>query len=92
MDRVPEYFRLAFANVHERLLSNRTYDCHLSGSTVCAILFDGLHVWCANAGDSRAVLYSTPNNKNQIHLHPFKATELSEDHKPDLPKERNRIE
>ena len=38
------------------------------------------HVYCANAGDSRAVASS----KGQ-------AIELSEDHKPDLPTERSRV-
>ena len=92
MDRVPEYFRKAFSTIHERLMTEKAYNCHLSGSTVCAILFDGLHVYCANAGDSRAVLYSTSNNKNQSPNIPFIATELSMDHKPNLPKERSRIE
>ena len=93
--RVPEYFRTAFSNIHERLLNEKTYNCHLSGSTVCAVLFDGLHVYCANAGDSRAVLYSRTKGaaKNQpIVGKLFNATELSEDHKPDLAKERARVE
>lgn len=38
-------------------------------------------IYCANAGDSRTVLCK----KN-------KAKDLSEDHKPELPSERNRIE
>lgn len=29
-----------------------------SGSTVTAVLFDSLRIYCANAGDSRAVLYT----------------------------------
>lgn len=38
-------------------------------------------IYCANAGDSRTVLCKKS-----------KAKDLSEDHKPELPSERNRIE
>ena len=57
-----------------------------SGSTVCAVLFDSKRVYCANAGDSRAVLY-TQGKKGGL-----KVTALSEDHKPSLLKEKIRIE
>lgn len=39
----------------------------------------------ANAGDSRAVLAKTSGSK-------FVAVDMSVDHKPDLPEEKNRIE
>jgi len=42
-------------------------------------------VYCANAGDSRAVLY-TQGKKGGI-----KITPLSIDHKPSLPKEKARV-
>ena len=57
-----------------------------SGSTVTAVLFDSLRIYCANAGDSRAVLY-TQGKKGGL-----KVTPLSEDHKPDLPKEKARVD
>ena len=59
------YFNEAFKIVHERLMTKKTYDTHLSGSTVCAVLFDGVNLYCSNAGDSRAVLYSNDQEKNQ---------------------------
>lgn len=62
------------------------FDCHLSGSTVCALLFDSNYIFCSNVGDSRAVLYSQVKKTN------FKITPLSEDHKPSLTNERKRIE
>ena len=57
-----------------------------SGSTVTAVLFDSLRIYCANAGDSRAVLY-TQGKKGGL-----KVTPLSEDHKPSLPKEKARVD
>jgi len=51
-----------------------------TGTTSCVVLITGDEIYCANAGDSRAVL-KTGN----------KAVPLSLDHKPDLPGERKRI-
>jgi serine/threonine protein phosphatase PrpC len=84
-ERIPKYFRDSFQVVHEDLYKKQ-YDINLSGSTVTTVLFDGYRVYCANAGDSRAVLY-TQSKKGGI-----KVTPLSEDHKPSLPKEKARIE
>lgn len=57
-----------------------------SGSTVCSVLFDSKRLFCANAGDSRAVLY-TSSKKGGL-----KSVPLSEDHKPDIPAEAARVE
>lgn len=84
-ERVPTYFRDAFEQIHTSLF-HKPYDCHLSGSTVTAVLFDSKRIYCANAGDSRAVLY-TQGKKGGL-----KVTPLSEDHKPGLPKEKQRVE
>jgi serine/threonine protein phosphatase PrpC len=40
------------------------FDVHLSGSTVCALYFEGTYIHCANAGDSRAILVQIPPYKN----------------------------
>lgn len=48
------------------------------------MLFDRNILYCANAGDSRAVLFAE-NPKG------LKITPLSYDHKPELPIERMRI-
>lgn len=45
-----------------------------TGSTACVVLITKNKIFCANAGDSRAVLYSA----SKVH-------ELSHDHKPDNP-------
>ena len=44
------------------------------------MLITGSEIYCANAGDSRTVMCERGQ-----------AVELSFDHKPDLPEERNRI-
>lgn len=52
-----------------------------TGCTACVALITETEIICANAGDSRCVLSNGGN-----------AVEMSEDHKPDLPTERARIE
>lgn len=58
-----------------------------SGSTCCSVLFDRNTVFCANAGDSRAVLYSFSEEEGGMNVTP-----ISIDHKPDMPIEKKRIE
>lgn len=65
-------------------LKSSSIDCSFSGTTCVTVLFDNGKLYCANAGDSRAVLYSCKNN---IWL----TNALSIDHKPDLDKEKQRI-
>jgi protein phosphatase 2C family protein 2/3 len=52
-----------------------------TGTTACVVLITSTEIYCANAGDSRAVLCCDD-----------KAYALSEDHKPDSPGELQRIE
>jgi len=54
---------------------------HDTGTTSCCVLITPTEIYCANSGDSRAVL-----------CHDNKAYPLSEDHKPDRPSELQRIE
>ena len=53
-----------------------------AGTTGCVVLITKDSIYCANLGDSRAVLCQTVK----------RAVPLSEDHKPDLPEEKRRIE
>jgi len=75
----------AFVEVDDKLKKERSIDAELSGTTAVFCLYkveSGKHkIWCANAGDSRAVLYSKGG----------KCTDLSVDQKPDTPKEMARI-
>jgi len=58
-----------------------------SGTTATVVLITPDWIVCANAGDSRAVLYTCNNNGSAT-----SCTPLSVDHTPDLPAERERIE
>lgn len=49
-------------------------------------MFDRNTIFCGNAGDSRAVLYSQDKTKNCIRITP-----LSEDHKPSMMVEKKRV-
>lgn len=59
-------------------------DIKFSGSTCVTVLIDSQHVYCANVGDSRAVMCSQANEKIWV-------TPLSRDHKPDQMDEADRI-
>jgi len=76
--------RQAFFAAHTDLQNSRV-DCTCSGTTcVLAYILDGKIV-VANAGDSRCVLAQRDGTG-------FKHKDLSEDHKPELPLEKSRIE
>lgn len=63
---------------------NSGFDVSYSGSTLIAILICGSLMITCNVGDSRAVL----GRKNSD---TWESVQLSEDHKPELPSERDRI-
>jgi len=65
-----------FARLDEAILSKSWQD----GSTGCVVLVRKGSFWCANTGDSRAVIF-----------HNGKAKPLSKDHKPNNPAEKRRI-
>jgi protein phosphatase 2C family protein 2/3 len=80
----------AFVNVDKLLKQERTIDAELSGTTGVVILLrkrpDGAIVgWTAWVGDSRAVLATKEASGK------YKGEDLSDDHKPDTPKEQARI-
>ena len=53
----------------------------MAGTTAVVCLITKTEIYCANAGDSRAVISKR-----------MKSKDLSIDHKPDLPAEKRRIE
>ena len=56
-----------------------------SGTTCCSVMFDQNTIFVANCGDSRAIMCSYSPKSG------IKIQQLSEDHKPGLPKETERI-
>ena len=71
----------SFFNKMDNDLKEQKFDVHFSGSTYVIVFRFGKKLICANVGDSRAILV-----KKDI-IEP-----LSIDHKPNLPKEKSRIE
>ncbi|XP_068572510.1 protein phosphatase 1D-like isoform X1 [Cebidichthys violaceus] len=59
-----------------------------SGTTASVIVIRGVHMYVAHVGDS-AVVVGVQENDSDITL---QALEITQDHKPELPKEKERIE
>ncbi|KAF3706599.1 Protein phosphatase 1D [Channa argus] len=59
-----------------------------SGTTASVIVIRGVHMYVAHVGDS-AVVVGVKENESDITL---QALEITQDHKPELPKEKERIE
>jgi serine/threonine protein phosphatase PrpC len=58
-----QLFDRAFTQCNNEL-DYTNFDVNLSGSTVCTVIFNGTRVYCANAGDSRAIKVAIPNIEN----------------------------
>lgn len=99
-----------FRQVHKNLEEMKwTFDPSFSGTTVNAVFInpDERKLIWANAGDSRALLFSikssdynsqsddvniiNPGGESEFDNLEWEITALSDDHKPDLPKEHERI-
>lgn len=77
-------------------LINEKFDVHYSGST-CVIVFQvNNKLICANAGDSRAIMikdsFGYKEKKGSDPFAFFETDNLSRDHKPESPEEKDRIE
>ncbi|XP_037543986.1 protein phosphatase, Mg2+/Mn2+ dependent, 1Db [Nematolebias whitei] len=59
-----------------------------SGTTASVVVIRGIHMYVAHVGDS-AVVVGVKENDSDITL---QALEITQDHKPELPKEKERIE
>lgn len=62
------------------------FDTNLSGSTLVTVFIHENKVYCANVGDSRAVIGKQKPNSTGFKAHP-----ISTDHNPSLERERLRI-
>lgn len=83
-DRQREYFLKQGFKTAESKLKNSGIDYTNSGTCCISVFIYRDKCYIANLGDSRAVLYRTTNKEKQ-------AIELSRDHKPTRPDEKERI-
>lgn len=72
------------------LKSSANFDINFSGSTFVSVLKIEEKLWCANVGDSRAILARQLDDMNTKGSH-WMSIGLSRDHKPDEPDEEERI-
>ena len=80
--------KAALKSAHSQLsreIFNSKIDSSFSGSTSVSVLLKDRTLFCANVGDSRAILGCVDGNARWV------SVPLSLDHKPDLPTERKRI-
>lgn len=73
-----------FINVNNQLGNNYKINSMQSGTTCCSLILTPNSVISCNLGDSRAVLGRYANNK-------WSAIDITSDHKPDNPIEKERI-
>ena len=80
---MPGIFNNIYHQMHMSLQNPSHFESQLSGSTCCTVMFDRNVVFCANAGDSRAVLYSYDRQQNGMTIQA-----MSVDHKPQMKSEK----
>ena len=67
---------------------NNKYDVSLSGTTCSLIYLSGNSLYTSNLGDSRSILIRFDgSSKGDL----IKVRQLTDDHKPEVPKEKQRI-
>jgi serine/threonine protein phosphatase PrpC len=75
----------AIAKVERNMLRNYRIDSEFSGTTLSMAIIRGNHVTGVNIGDSRVILGKETENGR------LAAQDITFDHKPDTPKEKERI-
>lgn len=80
IDKVDVAMKKAFLDIDEAMLKDETLHDQMAGSTAVAVLIKENNLYCANAGDSRAI--ACINGKVEV---------LSLDHKPNNESELKRI-
>ena len=81
-----DFFKNAFHEADIEMTKQREFEYNFSGTTCNIVVQLNKHLICASVGDSRGILiYDNDNKTNQGIL------QLSNDHRPDLPQEFERI-
>ncbi len=73
----------------DNLLKNVKFNALESGSTCVLVIHIGTHILCANAGDSRAIVVFDEKGDNDLDF--YFSEPLSNDFKPEIPEETERI-
>lgn len=94
----------AFEEIHREVCANSEIDSHNSGSTLTVVIIESDQLYCANVGDSKAILIwdvkkaqnarasSTDKNMRSGESQSgANITILTASHQPDAPKEKARI-
>ena len=84
-DDPPAALKAVFLEVDQFLKVKLGTAAKYSGTTAVAVLLRDSHVWVANAGDSRAIVATGSDPSKLV------ARDLSRDHNPDSPGEKERI-
>ena len=74
-----------FEDLNKELLSKAKFDVHFSGTTCVMVYMINNKIICSNIGDSQAIMVTNDDKGN------YYSKELSHDHKPDSPGEKERI-
>ncbi|MCL7047037.1 hypothetical protein MKW94_003018 [Papaver nudicaule] len=85
ISNLKESFVKAFKVMDRELRMNPNVDCLFSGTTAVTMVKQGLDLVIGNIGDSRAILGTRDENDSLV------AVQLTEDLKPNLPREAERI-
>ena len=78
----------AFLECDEQL-KYADFDSYDSGTTCVLVIHIGIHIICANSGDSRAIAVYDEQGDSELNF--LKSAQLSTDYKPFIPEEKNRI-
>lgn len=74
----------SFLDIEDELKLKTSIQVEYSGTTASMVILDSEKLVSINCGDSRAILVSCEDGKNVV-------TQLTRDHKPELPDETDRI-
>ena len=81
-----DFFKNAFHEADIEMTKQREFEYNFSGTTCNIVVQLNKHLICASVGDSRGILIYDNDNKTNQGILP-----LSNDHRPDLPQEFERI-
>jgi serine/threonine protein phosphatase PrpC len=93
-NKIDTVYQDAVMGVDDKLNNESGIDTFLSGTTMCSLLFDQNSIYLGNSGDSRAMMCSYNSEKGNLvslTILGVKVSGLTNDHKPDLPKEKARV-